>query len=97
MANHQISCQRINQASILQSNNMAKKKRNTSDANSGETEPSGTSAKSERKQVGIDPVLYRDIAVLASLELSSVPDYVNNRMRPIVDAELLQRFGTTDI
>lgn len=41
-----------------------------------------------RRTVDLDPELARRIGVIASLLDISIPDYVNNRLRPIVDAEL---------
>jgi hypothetical protein len=42
----------------------------------------------KRRQVSIDDDLIRKVRVIASSLGMTVPDYVNHRLRPVVDEEL---------
>lgn len=60
---------------------MAKKKADTpAQADAG--------AEAKRKQVTLDQDLFRKASVIASAMGISLPDYVNNRLRPIIESEL---------
>ncbi len=53
----------------------------------------------KRHQVVLDPDLARKIGVIASALDMSIPDWVNNRLRPIADRELpavLRELGLGD-
>lgn len=52
-----------------------------------EEEAEGTFSKSDRKQVGIDPDLWEMGNEIVGVIGGSLPDYVSNHMRPIIEAE----------
>lgn len=54
--------------------------------------------KQKRYQVTLDPDLVRKIGVIASLGDTSIPDWVNNALRPLVEKELpraLKKLGAS--
>lgn len=56
----------------------------------------GTAGKARRHLVGLEPELHAKIGMLAAAQHLSVPEYVDLRLRPIVEKELpevLRRMG----
>jgi len=52
------------------------------------TEVSPDAKRAKRYQVLLDPDIARKVAVIAGALDLSIPDWVNNRLRPIVEREL---------